>query len=714
MESNSGAPLTLLQCQKKLWTDISKLHHDEVKRCAIAEGQEKEDDTQVQDGDYKLMLLPSREKMCQSALQGVKEFDSRMVESVNDTVNLITTGCDSTIQEELRSTALKRTKMARCSQQGKRKTRKPQLVASNDGVTSENNIFDDLPIPALSDPIVELSLREIDDAFSSETLVEFDDDILSDIMQLIDQEELEFEPDILLNDDNGSDENVIDNSPVAANKTVIDFESVLDRLKFATSKNKWTSVTNEEFQTFFSSAESHLKLTVEELKVIYKHLTSRYPSLPPPRTKPHVKAEFINILSLWCSDGSQLEVKDSKQRKCTGEVASMTAYLCSLRKSQLAIIIATLKWPSAITDWKNKQVFLDGCLIKSGNDSIKVDQWFTQPEEVQGSVVASCCDFHHINTNTRCHVCRKGYPGAGIHREAYLKIARQEKHNMTGLTLAHVEDVVGPQDSSKAELMFSTEVQAELVKMGHENEAAFNERMRNWQRAVDERGISAFQRIEYLFQMRTWLLTFLREVLSTFPPPTTHVNSIPIQNFEGLLISCERIPLLYQLIPKGNFNVRSLGSQMNETFFSAFAELDSQRRYKGVLKPSEVPKAMSRACKLLELRMDPTRKFAFVTKRNQIYPEREFESETKSSPTNDGSTNSSELKQTLTAVDVISLMDNPYFDTPTNRQRKRKSGKISRPEEPAHGMLGVRQYHRSDDTHVLAHIRAGMCNEDVS
>ena len=99
------------------------------------------------------------------------------------------------------------------------------------------------------------------------------------------------------------------------------------------------------------------------------------------------------------------------------------------------------------------------CLIKSGNDPIKIDSWFTQPEEVQWSVVASSWDFHHIITNTRCHACRKGYVGAGVRREAYLEIARQEKHNLTNLTLAHVEDVVGPQDSSKAERMFSTEVQ---------------------------------------------------------------------------------------------------------------------------------------------------------------------------------------------------------------------------------------------------------------
>ena len=66
-----------LGARKKLWTYISKLYHGELKWCTMAESQEKEDDTQVQDGDYELVLLPSREGMSQSALQGVKELYSR-------------------------------------------------------------------------------------------------------------------------------------------------------------------------------------------------------------------------------------------------------------------------------------------------------------------------------------------------------------------------------------------------------------------------------------------------------------------------------------------------------------------------------------------------------------------------------------------------------------------------------------------------------------
>ena len=60
---------------------------------------------------------------------------------------------------------------------------------------------------------------------------------------------------------------------------------------------------------------------------------------------------------------------------------------------------------------------------------------------------------------------------------------------------------------------------------------------------------------------------------------------------------------MYSTVP--SFNVRALGSQMNETFFSIFVHLDALGR--GVLAPSYIPIAMSHACKLIEMKMDPSR-----------------------------------------------------------------------------------------------------------
>ena len=59
---------------------------------------------------------------------------------------------------------------------------------------------------------------------------------------------------------------------------------------------------------------------------------------------------------------------------------------------------------------------------------------------------------------------------------------------------------------------------------------------------------------------------------------------------------------------------------MCETFFSKFREMDPRRR--GVLKPSELPRGMSKACQLMETHMNPDRPFYIAsTSRTPCYPE---------------------------------------------------------------------------------------------
>ena len=91
--------------------------------------------------------------------------------------------------------------------------------------------------------------------------------------------------------------------------------------------------------------------------------------------------------------------------------------------------------------------------------------------------------------------------------------------------------------------------------------------MRNWWRAVDKKGEKSSDRVIWLLEMRSWLLEQLRPKLASFPPVSTHINSVPIKNLEGLLISCERVIQLYQYSPNGFFNMRALGSMLCETFF---------------------------------------------------------------------------------------------------------------------------------------------------
>ncbi|CAC5376493.1 unnamed protein product [Mytilus coruscus] len=95
-----------------------------------------------------------------------------------------------------------------------------------------------------------------------------------------------------------------------------------------------------------------------------------------------------------------------------------------------------------------------------------------------------------------------------------------------------------------------------------------------------------------------------------------------------------------------SYNAREVSSLDNETFFSSFRDLDP--RGAGVLKPSEIPKAMSVACEILTTRLNPD-------------------------------------------------SNHFSFDKPVKSSRKRKIASISNLEDSAHGSQGIRQYHRKDE-----------------
>ena len=55
---------------------------------------------------------------------------------------------------------------------------------------------------------------------------------------------------------------------------------------------------------------------------------------------------------------------------------------------------------------------------------------------------------------------------------------------------------------------------------------------------VDEAGVPSESRIQFLMDMRNFLLHHYNPV--TFPPPGAYVKGLPIAQFEGLLINIDR------------------------------------------------------------------------------------------------------------------------------------------------------------------------------
>ncbi|CAC5397628.1 unnamed protein product [Mytilus coruscus] len=201
--------------------------------------------------------------------------------------------------------------------------------------------------------------------------------------------------------------------------------------------------------------------------------------------------------------------------------------------------------------------------------------WFTTPEKSSDdTILLRFLDHHHLLTNCRIHCCRYGFKALNINSCAWLKVAKSSKSNGTGLNVAYVGDLVDSQSNLDAHLTFSKDVENEMIKNKYALEANFCRLIREWYEAVDEKGLSANERVRKLLNLREFLLDSCQKCLRQFPPPGSHVCDIPVVLFTGLNTSCERLIQLYRLSKTGTYNVRSIGSLDNETFFSSYRDLD--------------------------------------------------------------------------------------------------------------------------------------------
>ncbi|CAG2196319.1 unnamed protein product [Mytilus edulis] len=86
-----------------------------------------------------------------------------------------------------------------------------------------------------------------------------------------------------------------------------------------------------------------------------------------------------------------------------------------------------------------------------------------------------------------------------------------------------------------------------MTKNNDIHEANFCKLIREWYEAVDEKGIKAKDRVIRLLNLREFLLDKCSTSLNRFPPPGSHISSMPSGLFSGLLISCERLIQLYRI-----------------------------------------------------------------------------------------------------------------------------------------------------------------------
>lgn len=185
----------------------------------------------------------------------------------------------------------------------------------------------------------------------------------------------------------------------------------------------------------------------------------------------------------------------------------------------------------------------------------------------------------------------------------------------TLLNIAIVIKCIDKQSVAFAKRLFREDVEQFMIKRGFEKEANSIRLIRHWVEAEDEPGMEAFERCSRRIELRDYLLSAVSTLY------TIH-KGIPIVTFESLLTNIDKKILLFKLLPSNMYNVRALGTQEVEQFFSTVRDLDPFGL--GTPKPDDIPSMIGAASLLDNTRMNPNRSFYMKTTRAATYPDAVF------------------------------------------------------------------------------------------
>ena len=279
-------------------------------------------------------------------------------------------------------------------------------------------------------------------------------------------------------------------------------------------------------------------------------------------------------------------------------------------------------------------------------------------------------DYTHILNNLRYHICNRGF--TEVSTEAFVNVS---KVNHDVLPLAIVEDKLDRQNCVISQRFFSEDVEEILELNGNKSEAKFVQRTRNWYRACDERGIDVKERLKYLNEMYSYLIGKCN--ISDYPPPTTHVEGIPIRTFEALLHTISTRFSLYALSSKNSYNSRAISTLAVESFFSDLSQFEFSGL--GAPKAVDIPKLISHVVHINTTKHDPNRGFQFMTSTRDNYPVYLMEEEI--------------------GDDNNSLFQLNLFDM--NYPKKRKNLRwftLSKPKHVTKGGKGIQQFYKINET----------------
>jgi hypothetical protein len=322
-------------------------------------------------------------------------------------------------------------------------------------------------------------------------------------------------------------------------------------------------------------------------------------------TASSLKRDIVAILSSIFGDGTTLPAsnKSRLKRKTPLSLYQLTKKATSkLPKTILCSVYAEHIFPKKLEEWYFKNPFGTKVNVEGIANSI---DWYSMPEYnyTTENYLFMVLDSYHQLCGLRRLVCQTGMPSRGIFRNAFVKIAEESTTNRCGLNVAMVNDLIDKQSADFALATFSERVSSALEGIGARQEASFCRLIDNWYKAEDEPGISALDRCKYRLALKNWVLEGVS--FSEFPPPCAYIKNIPIVLFEGLLTNIERKIQLYTFAKSGTYNVRSVGSLDIENFFGTFQDIDPKGT--GVLRPDDIPMALSVAAELMDAKLDANR-----------------------------------------------------------------------------------------------------------
>lgn len=206
-------------------------------------------------------------------------------------------------------------------------------------------------------------------------------------------------------------------------------------------------------------------------------------------------------------------------------------------------------------------------------------------------IEARTLDYSHILTNIRMHICKGGYDFCS--GEHFVQLCNERPDI---LSRSVVVDKVDPQNVFTAMRFFGHQVENFMHENGHADTAEFIQLVRNWHRACDERGLKADKRVEYLYNMHSFLTKGID--FDVFPAVTCckYVRGMPVTTFEALLQNISTRLICYSLSLDDNYNTRSISTLSNESFFSDLTRLDKEGR--AYPKACNIPKLINKVVTL--------------------------------------------------------------------------------------------------------------------